>query len=34
MDEGMLGQAARVKLGSGKIITGTVRKGQIVEVRL
>ena len=34
MDEGVLGQAARVKLGSGKIITGTVRAGQIVEVRL
>ena len=34
MDEGIVGQAARVKLGSGKIITGTVRTGQIVEVRL
>lgn len=34
MDEGTVGQAARVKLGNGKIITGTVRTGQIVEVRL
>jgi flagella basal body P-ring formation protein FlgA len=34
MDEGIVGQAARVKLSSGKIITGTVRTGQVVEVRL
>ena len=34
LDAGVVGQAARVKLGSGKIITGTVRAGQVVEVRL
>jgi flagellar basal body P-ring formation protein FlgA len=34
MDSGVVGQPVRVQLGGGKIITGTVRKGQIVEVRL
>ena len=34
MDAGVVGQPARVKLGGGRIITGTVRKGQVVEVRL
>ena len=34
MDAGVVGQPVRVQLSGGKIITGTVRKGQIVEVRL
>lgn len=34
MEDGVVGQPVRVKLGGGRIITGTVRKGQIVEVRL
>ena len=34
MEDGVIGQPARVKLGGGKVITGTVRKGQVVEVRL
>jgi flagella basal body P-ring formation protein FlgA len=34
LDVGVLGQPARVKLAGGRILTGTVRKGQIVEVRL
>lgn len=34
MDEGVVGQPVRVKLGGGKVINGTVRQGQIVEVKL
>lgn len=34
LEDGVIGQAVRVKLGSGKVITGTAREGQIVEVRL
>lgn len=34
MEEGVVGQPVRVKLGGGRIVTGTTRKGQIVEVKL
>ena len=31
---GVQGQSVRVRLGSGRIVTGTVRDGQTVDVRL
>lgn len=34
MDAGVLGQPVRVKMGGGRIVTGKVLEGQIVEVRL
>lgn len=34
MEDGVIGQAVRVKLAGGRMITGTVRKGQVVEVKL
>ena len=34
LDAGVEGQAARVKLSNGQVVTGTVRPGQVVEVKL
>lgn len=34
MEDGVVGQPVRVKLDGGRTITGTVRQGQVVEVKL
>jgi flagellar basal body P-ring formation protein FlgA len=34
MEDGVEGQAVRVKLTGGRMVTGTVRPGQVVEVKL
>jgi flagellar basal body P-ring formation protein FlgA len=34
MEDGVVGQSVRVKLNGGRTVTGTVRPGQVVEVRL
>jgi flagellar basal body P-ring formation protein FlgA len=34
MEDGVMGQSVRVKLGTGRTVTGTVRTGQVVEVKL